>query len=392
MTPRVTCVILDRSNQRRAGWGSHVAEREDRGRRPTIRDVAERAGVSKSLVSLVIRGEPKVREDKRRRVQQAAEELGYRMNIAARSLSNVRSHTVGVLVADLRNPLLVDIVEAAGEVLEQAGLSTLLTSAVVPSRPTTGPRIDVRAVGALKDLRVEAVLVVGSVPDRVTLASVLGDVPVVVAAAAAEGLHADVVRNDDRLGMRLIVDYLVTGGHRAIAHLGGLGGAVAQERLAGYCAAMTHHGLAEEIVTAEADFSEDSGYRATARLLRRPSAVTAVTAVNDLAAVGALSAASDAGLTVPDDLAITGYDDTFVAAIRQVSLTSINPDSSAIGTLAARCLLQRIESPDTAPQEHLLAPRLAARLSSGVRAGVRTGSATAVADIPTPFARQQHIR
>ena len=157
------------------------------GRRPTIRDVAERAGVSKSLVSLVMRGEPMVREDKRRRVRQAADELGYRMNLAARSLSNVRSRTVGVLVADLRNPLLVDVVERAGQVFEDEGLSTLLISAVMPSRPTSGPRIDGRAIGALKDLRVEAMLVVGSVPDRKALAEVLGDMPVVVAAAGAGG-------------------------------------------------------------------------------------------------------------------------------------------------------------------------------------------------------------
>src|SRR6266581_2959828 len=94
------------------------AHGEPKGRRPTIRDVAERAGVSKSLVSLVMRGEPSVREEKRRRVQQAADELGYRMNLAARSLSNVRSRTVGVLVADLRNPLLVDVVQRAGQVFE----------------------------------------------------------------------------------------------------------------------------------------------------------------------------------------------------------------------------------------------------------------------------------
>jgi DNA-binding LacI/PurR family transcriptional regulator len=86
------------------------------------------------------------------------------MNLAARSLSDVRSKTVGVLVADLRNPLLVDIVERAGQVFEDEGFSTLLISAIIPSRPTSGPRIDGCAIGTLKDLRVEAMLVVGSVP------------------------------------------------------------------------------------------------------------------------------------------------------------------------------------------------------------------------------------
>ena len=332
------------------------------GRRATIRDVAERAGVSKSLVSLVLRGEPMVREDKRRRVQQAADELGYRMNLAARSLSNVRSKTVGVLVADLRNPSLVDVVERAGQVFEDEGLSTLLISAVKPSRRT---RIDGRAIGALKDLRVEAMLVVGSVPDRKALADVLGDMPVVVAAAGAEGLRADVVRNDDDLGMRLVVDYLVSAGHRAVAHLGGLGGVVAEERVAGYSAAMAHHGLESEIVVAESDFTEDAGYRGAARLLRGERRVTAIAAVNDLAAVGAMSAVADAGLGVPADVAVTGYDDTFVSAIRQVSLTSVNPDSSGMGSLAAHCVLRRIEDPGRPEEEHLLPPRLVTRYSSG---------------------------
>src|SRR3954467_7206371 len=136
------------------------AHGETSSRRPTIRDVAERAGVSKSLVSLVMRGEPMVREEKRRRVHQAADELGYRMNVAARSLPTVRSETVGVLVADLRNPLLVDVIERAGQVFEDEGLSTLLISAVTPSGRAPVPRIDGRAIEALKGLRVEAMLVV----------------------------------------------------------------------------------------------------------------------------------------------------------------------------------------------------------------------------------------
>jgi DNA-binding LacI/PurR family transcriptional regulator len=335
------------------------------GRRPTIRDVAARAGVSKSLVSLVMRGEPMVREDKRRRVRQAADELGYRRNLAACSLSDGRSRTVGVLVADPRNPLLVDVVERAGQVFEDAGLSTLLISAVLPSRPTSGRRIDGRAIGALKYLRAEAMLVVGSVPDRTALADVLGDMPVVVAAAGAGGLRADVVRNDDHLGMWLVVDYLVARGHTAVAHLGGLGGAVAKDRVAGYCAAMARHGLESQVVVAESDFTEDAGYRGAARLLRGGRPVTAIAAVNDLAAVGAMSAVADAGLRVPGDIAITGYDDTFVSAIRQVSLTSVNPDSCRIGSLAAQCVLRRIEEPERPAQEHLLPPRLMTRYSSG---------------------------
>jgi DNA-binding LacI/PurR family transcriptional regulator len=258
--------------------------------------------------------------------------------------------------------LLVDVVEQAEQNLQDAGLSTLMTSAV--SRTTLGPRIDVGAIGALKDLRVEAILVVGSVPNRTGLAEILGDIPVVVAAAQAEGLHADVVRNDDLLGMRLVVDHLVTGGHRSIAHLGGLGGGVADERAAGYRAAMRHHGLEDMTVMADSDFTEDAGYRGTAQLLRGGRPVTAITAVNDLAAVGALSAAVDSGLTVPGDLALTGYDDTFVAAIRPVSLTSVNPDTSGIGTHAARCIVERIGAPERDHEEHLLPPRLVIRSSS----------------------------
>jgi DNA-binding LacI/PurR family transcriptional regulator len=271
-----------------------------RPRRPTIRDVAERAGVSKTLVSLVMRGEPLVRDDKRQRVQQAAAELGYRTNWAARSLSAVRSGTIGVLAADLRNPWSMDVVEAVGQVLEEARLTILLTSTVLPSSAARQPRLDVAVIGALRDLRVDGLLVVGSAPDRARLAEVVGDLPVAVVGARAEGLaRADVVRSDDATGMELVVDHLVQRGHHRIAHLGGAGGAVATERAAGYRTAMTRHGLAGEIVVQACDFSEEGGYAAAAALLDAGRPATALAAVNDLAAVGAMSAAADAGVDLP---------------------------------------------------------------------------------------------
>jgi DNA-binding LacI/PurR family transcriptional regulator len=217
-------------------------------------------------------------------------------------------------------------------------------------------------IGALRDLRVDGLLVVGSVPDRARLAEVVGDLPVVVVGARAEGLaRADAVRSDDAAGMELVVDHLVERGHRRIAHLGG---AVASERAAGYRTAMTRHGLAGEIVVQACDFSEDGGYTAAAALLDGGRPVTALAAVNDLAAVGALSAAADAGLDLPAGLAVTGYDDTFLAELRQISLTSVNPDSAGMGELAARRLLERIAGPDRPGVEHLVAPRLVIRASS----------------------------
>ena len=104
--------------------------------------------------------------------------------------------------------------------------------------------------------------------------------------------------------------------------------------------------------------------------------------MNDLAAVGAMSAVADAGLRVPGDIAVTGYDDTFVSAIRQVSLTSVNPDSSGIGSLAAQCVLRRVEEPERPAQEHLLSPRLVPRSSSGGRVDA-AGPDREAAGVPT---------
>jgi DNA-binding LacI/PurR family transcriptional regulator len=127
---------------------------------------------------------------------------------------------------------------------------------------------------------------------------------------------------------------------------------------------MSRHGLAGEIAVQACDFSEDGGYAAAAALLGGGRPVTALAAVNDLAAVGAMSAAADAGVDLPDGLAVTGYDDTFLAELRQISLTSVNPDSAGIGELAARCLLKRNADPERPAVEQLVAPRLVARASS----------------------------
>jgi DNA-binding LacI/PurR family transcriptional regulator len=337
-------------------------------RRPTIIDVAARAGVSKSLVSLAMRGDPRVAEASRLRIERAADELGYRTNWAARSLSTLRSGTVGVLVADLHNPWFVEIVDPLRTVLHQAGFDTLLTSAVVPGpRAGEGARLDVGAVEALRSLKVEGLVVIGSLPDHSGLAAAVGDVPVVVAGAGRQDLAAaDVVRSDDAAGAGLAVDHLVARGHRRIAHLGGAGGEVAGERAAGYRAAMARHGLAGRCQVEACDFTQEAGHAGAVRLLERRRRPTAITVVNDLAAVGALAGALEAGVAVPAELAVTGYDDTFFAAIPQLSLTTVNPDNARIGAGAAERLLRRIGEGRSEPETELVPPRLVVRASSSL--------------------------
>ncbi|VXB05018.1 LacI family transcriptional regulator [Arthrobacter sp. 9AX] len=326
--------------------------------RPTIRDVAERAGVSKSLVSLVLRNSPKVSEERRALVRAAIDEMGYEMNLAARSLATRDNKTVGVLVSDLHNPWAFDVADAARNVLEDAD-HTVLFSAASSSR--TGA-VDTSTLQAYRDLRVSGLLVVGSVPDTQPLHHAAGGGPVVFAGGGPDIENADVVRSDDASGIEMVVDHLVEQGHRRIAHLGGQGGSAARERESGYRAAMHRHGLDAEILVYPATYSTESGYTAAQSALDTTHRPTALVCVNDLAALGAMTAADE----VNYDVAITGYDNIAIVSMPRLSLTTVDPDSQTLGVLGARTLLRRVT--DKEPEEGFfhdaIPPHLVVRDSS----------------------------
>ncbi|QIJ65879.1 LacI family DNA-binding transcriptional regulator [Streptomyces sp. JB150] len=324
-------------------------------RPPTIRDVADRAGVSKSLVSLVLRGSEQVRPEKREAVLRAARDLGYRPNAAARSLSERRTRTVGVLLNDLRNPWFVDLLDGLNSLLHDHGLHMLLADARLNRRAGQDP------AGPLLDLRVDGLVVVGTLPDPAALGAAAERIPVVVA-GAREPVPAgvDVVAGDDEHGARLVTEHLIGLGHRRIAHIAGYG-AVGELRRRGFEAVMREHGLAERAVVEPGDMTEEGGYRGTVRLLSRPERPTAVFAVNDITAIGALSAAAELGLRVPRDLSVAGYDNTSIARLRHVWLTTVDDTSHEVGRRAARCLLDRFERPGGAGRTHLAGPALEIR-------------------------------
>ena len=328
-------------------------------RRPTIRDVAERAGVSKSLVSLVLRDSPRVSAERRQRVLDVVEEMGFELNLAARSLATRSSGTIGVLVSDLHNPWAFDVVDAARPVLEDAG-HTVLFSAVTAS----AGGVDLSILQAFRDLRVAGLLVIGTVPDKAPFNRVVAGESVVFAGGGPDYIDtADVVRSDDSQGILMVVEHLVELGHERIAHLGGLGGSVGQARAEGYRAAMESHGLGRNIQIVDADFSQESGYVAAQRALGGSGRLrpTALACINDLAALGAMTAADERGVEV----AVTGYDNISIAAMPRLGLTTVDPNSSAIGIAGAKTLLQRILSDDDAGYIHQpIVPELVIRKSS----------------------------
>lgn len=326
----------------------------------TIRTVAERAGVSKSLVSLVLRGSANVSDGKRQAVQRAIDELGYRPNAIARQLTERRTNMVGVLLNDLRNPWFIDCLDGLTSVLHEQGLRALLADGRM-DRSTDDSLLE-----GFLELRVDGLVLVGTMSSSPTVVEASATVPTVVAASRDIVLpRVDVIANDDWIGTQLAVNHLVDLGHTRIAHLAGTLGAVADLRRRSYQDTMRAKGLAHHELIETCDMTEEGGYRAAVRLLSRAGRPTAIFAVNDIACVGAMSAAQEMGLLVPQDISLVGYDNTSLAQIRHLWLTSVDNASVEVGQRAARALVRRIADPATDATEQLIRPTLQVRGSTG---------------------------
>ncbi|MHA7306037.1 LacI family DNA-binding transcriptional regulator [Arthrobacter sp. TMN-49] len=330
-----------------------------RKRAATILDVASAAGVSKSVVSLVLRETGYVSAAKRESVAAAVRELGYRPNAAARSLSESRSRTIGVVLNDMRNPWFVEAVEGLNSVLNERGLQMVMGDFRLDSR--SGESLLPR----LLEMNVEGLVLVGTMPASASLSAATELVPTVaLGAPSAPSANVTVVTNDDEAGARLAVDHLLALGHHRIAHVGADHTAVGAARRRGYERAMAAAGRGEFIRTAPGDLTEEGGYRAVGELLGGLDRPTAVFAVNDMAALGVMSAAEERGLAVPQDLSVVGYDNTPLAKLRRISLTSVDNSSHAAGRRAGELLLARLVPGSTVPADELLPPVLQSRGSS----------------------------
>jgi DNA-binding LacI/PurR family transcriptional regulator len=321
-------------------------------------DVARAAGVSRALVSLVMRDSPQVSPHRRDRVLAAAAKLGYRPNAMARGLASRRTNTIGVLLNDLHNPFFAEI--AAG--IEQ--IASSLDYRVILS---TGGRKPVRErsmVSALLEHRPDGLILVSPRMRSSEILAAATETPLVLVGRMVRGAALDVVMNDEPLGARLVIDHLTRQGHARIVHVDGGRGAGASSRRAAYLRVMREFGLEREAAVVPGDFTEAAGVRAAERLLAGRDLPTAVFAANDLAAAGLLDRFEVAGVRVPDDVSIVGYDNTFLAALHHMSLTTVNQPRPEIGQLALELLLERVAGRRDR-QVRLIAPTLVVRKTCG---------------------------
>jgi DNA-binding LacI/PurR family transcriptional regulator len=324
---------------------------------PTMEDVAQRAGVSRALVSLVLNDSPKVSERRRQAVLTACAELGYRRNAAARQLASRRNGTIGVMLNDMHNPFFAEIYDGIETMADAAGRQLLFTNG------SRRPERERRAIDSMIEHRVEGMILVSPRLPVAVVAAASRIAPVVVVGRVVRGPHIDSVANDEHVGARAVVAHLIELGHRAIVHVHGGAGAGAHDRCRGYEQAMTAYGLTPDVVPG--DFTEAAGAAAALVLLARRVRPTAVFAANDLVAAGVLDAFEAAGLRVPDDVSIVGYDNNFLARMQHVALTTIDQSTNEMGRIAFELLARRIDAPDMPPSAHLVTPTLVARRTSG---------------------------
>lgn len=339
------------------------------GDRATLKDVANLAGVHPGTASRAINAEtrPLVNEETARRVLEAAEELGYRPNPIARGLKTSRSYTVGVLIPDLTNPLFPPIVRGIQDRLEEAAYTPLIANT---DNDPDRERADFEAMRARQ---VDGLITATARRDH-GLPADLEDVelPVVlVNRRLSDGARPSVVV-DDRMGIRLAVEHLVSLGHRRIAHLAG-----PQELSTGYLRhqgfheAMAEFGLEPDpdLILIGSAFVESEGERLCNELLDRDLGATAIVAGNDLMALGCYDAFVARGIECPREISVVGFNNMPFAGWFSPPLTTVGLPHYELGARAAELLLAQLRDPDAEPVQVQLEPRLVVRGSTAPPVG-----------------------
>ena len=338
--------------------------------RPTIADIAQRAGVSTSAVSFALNGKPGVSQATRERILAIADELAWRPHSAARALGNSRTGAVGLVLA--RRARTLGVEPFFGQLVSglQAGLSEQGTALQLLIVEDTETEMDVyRSWAAAR--RVDGLVVLDLLDDdpRIPLLETLG-IPVVIIGGPVESEKLSFTWANDREAMHQAVDYLVAIGHRRIAHVAGMPHFLhTVRRMEVVAEARERHGL--QAVSLTTDFSDSDGANITRRLLSSPERPTAIVYDSDVMAVAGLGVALEMGVRVPDDLSVLSFDDSLLTRLTHPSLTALSRDTQAWAADAAHLLQQVMDDPGTPRHEQSATPVLVVRESTAPPAGAQ---------------------
>jgi DNA-binding LacI/PurR family transcriptional regulator len=334
-----------------------VLSTQEPARRPRLEDVAAAVGVSPASASLVLRGIPGPSRATRERVLEAAARLGYRPDRTASLLARRRSRLLGV-VLDVRNTFHAELVQDVDEAAQRHGYDLVLST-------VTRTRDERRAAETLLDSRCEALVLLGPDAAAARLAALDRQLPVVVVGRPMPSDGVDVVRAADDEGVARAVDHLVGLGHRRIAYVDGGRGAIATGRRRGYQRAMRQNRLGAHFQVIPGDSTEESGAQAARTLLDANPRPTAVLTFNDRAAVGLLDALVRAGVIVPGEVSVVGYDDSPLSRLAHIDLTTVSQNPRELTEHAVAAVVERLDGGRTEHREVVVDPMLVVRGTTG---------------------------
>lgn len=330
-----------------------------------MRDVAKRAGVSVTSVSHVINETRPVSYELRERVLAAMEELGYQPNRLARSLRSGKTHTIGTIVPDSADPFFAEVARGIEDTAFENEYSLILCN--------SDASLDKEAfyTDVLAEKRVDGILFLaaGVSTERILDLQQRG-MPVVVVDRELPGANVDSVVADNAGGGWSATRHLIDLGHQRIGYIAGPSDLTLSEyRYTGYCKALEEAGIKpDEDLVVRGAFDFESGYRAAHQLLAKIKRPTAIFACNDLMAIGAICAAVELGLEVPQYLSVVGYDDVPLASYSNPPLTTIAQPIYDLGVVAASLLLERLQDPSRPARRIVLDVELQVRQSTAVPA------------------------
>jgi len=309
----------------------------------TIVDVAAAANVSKSTVSLVLKGSPLIKGETADRVKEAAARLGYVYNRRAGELRGNASNAIGVVINDLMNPFFAEVLVGIERTLVEAGYVVLM------AHTSENLALQERVLMSMREQNAAGIMLCPALNTPLSVLKTIQDwgIPLTVFVRDPGDGGYDFAGSDSEAGVFLSTSHLLDSGHQQVGFLGGQNGVVFAQRLAGYQKALQAKGIPfSENLVFHANPNRQGGYQAMNAMLSQEPGVRAAVCYNDIVAFGALSALGEKGLKAGKDFALIGYDNVLDSAHANPPLTTVDIEPSKLGEQAAALLLRRIREPD----------------------------------------------